>query len=108
MQFRWNVGSEYTPEQRDRGSAQMDVFRDWFEEHVMNNRSDLLSNAIMIMPFGASSPKYRDQINPYVHDQLPYEPRIANKQREPAITGTFSPFYLAPVLRLPQLVIPGE
>lgn len=78
MQFRWKVGSEYTSEQRDNGSVQMDVFRDWFEEHVMNNRSGLLSDAVMIMPFGASSPKYRDQTNPYVRARREIQVRDAD------------------------------
>ncbi|CAD6441551.1 2b413a13-dc52-4ba4-a058-9d09563205e3 [Sclerotinia trifoliorum] len=55
----------------------------------MRKRCETLTNAIMIMPFGAATPKYRDDTN-----------------KLPSIFGSFSVFYLPGVLQLPQLIIP--
>lgn len=53
-------GKEFTLEQREQGTAEQAVFREWFKSNVLDSSSDLLSNAVMIMPFGPSEPKYRD------------------------------------------------
>jgi hypothetical protein len=51
----------FTTEDRDRGLNELDVFRQWFSRNVLASESDLLSNAILIMPFGSGEPQWRDQ-----------------------------------------------
>ena len=44
----------------------MKAFRTWFEKNVMGPDKDTVTDAVMIMPFGAATPKYRDDANKYV------------------------------------------
>lgn len=57
------TGKNFTIEQREQGVAEQAVFREWFKDNVLDSSSNLLSNAVMIMPFGPSEPKYRDEPN---------------------------------------------
>lgn len=53
----------FTKEERAQGVAEMKIFRTWFYKHIMGQDSETLTDAIMIMPFGAATPKYRDDVN---------------------------------------------
>ncbi|KAL9032151.1 MAG: hypothetical protein Q9214_008088, partial [Letrouitia sp. 1 TL-2023] len=57
------IGKSVTEEERAQGWAECDVFRDWFETNVMAANSELLSDAVTIMPYGMGKPKYRDLPN---------------------------------------------
>jgi hypothetical protein len=66
--FRWVAltkhrerAKPFTAEDRDRGLDELDIFRQWFSKNVLASESDLLSNAILIMPFGSGEPQWRDQ-----------------------------------------------
>ena len=47
---------------RDRQNEQA-VFRGWFQRNIMAYDKSSLSDAIMIMPYGTSDIKYRDEPN---------------------------------------------
>ena len=66
--FRWVALTKYrerakpfTTEDRDRGLDELDVFRQWFSKNVLASESELLINAVLIMPFGSGDPQWRDQ-----------------------------------------------
>ncbi|KAM3518755.1 hypothetical protein MY4038_010009 [Beauveria bassiana] len=89
MRKRWSIAVPFTKEERAQGVAEMKIFRTWFETNIMGQHSDTVTDAIMVMPFGSASPKYRDDSN-----------------KLPSIVGSFSVFYLPAVLQLPTLIIP--
>ncbi|KAI1129070.1 putative amidase [Nemania abortiva] len=89
MRKRWSIAVPFKKEERAQGVAEMKVFRTWFENKIMGQDSDTVTNAVMIMPFGAATPKYRDDTN-----------------KLPSVVGSFSVFYLPAVLQLPTLIIP--
>jgi len=43
--------------------AEMKIFRTWFEKNIMGQDGNTVTDAIMIMPFGSATPKYRDDAN---------------------------------------------
>lgn len=61
--FNRGIGKTVTGKERAQGWAELDVFRNWFETIIMAASSELLSDAIMIMPYGMGKPKYRDSPN---------------------------------------------
>ncbi|KAI0856904.1 putative amidase [Xylaria cubensis] len=89
MRKRWSIAVPFTKEERAQGVAEMDVFRTWFKNNIMGEDRNTVTDAVMIMPFGAAAPKYRDDAN-----------------KLPNIVGSFSVFYLPAVLQLPTLIIP--
>ncbi|KAK0127335.1 hypothetical protein ONS96_006883 [Cadophora gregata f. sp. sojae] len=89
MRKRWSIAVPFTKEDRTKGVAEMKVFRTWFEKNIMGQDDDTVTDAIMIMPFGAAAPKYRDDPN-----------------KLPSVVGSFSVFYLPAVLQLPLLIVP--
>jgi hypothetical protein len=58
------VGKDVTPQEYETYLEELQVFRDWFSEHVMGPDSETLSNAILIMPYGEPDPEYRDDPSP--------------------------------------------
>ncbi|KAI1345868.1 hypothetical protein F5Y01DRAFT_322529 [Xylaria sp. FL0043] len=64
----------------------MRIFRTWFEKNIMGQDSTTVTDTVMVMPFGAAAPKYRDDPN-----------------KLPSILGSFSVFYLPAVLQLPLI-----
>ncbi|KAI1740718.1 putative amidase [Xylaria scruposa] len=87
--FRWGVGKEVTSEEYEAYLKQLEVFRDWFSEHLMGPNSESLSTAILVMPYGEPNPEYRDDPNP------------------PAGTfHTITEKFISPILHAPQLVLP--
>lgn len=56
-------GASISPEKRDKAEAELDIYRKWFNEHVMKRESDSLSDAILVMPEGKAVPQYRDDPN---------------------------------------------
>ncbi|EGX95643.1 amidase, putative [Cordyceps militaris CM01] len=89
MRKRWSIAVPFTKEERAQGVAEMKIFRTWFEANIMGQHNDTVTDAVMVMPFGSASPKYRDDAN-----------------KLPSIVGSFSVFYLPAVLQLPTLIIP--
>ncbi|VUC36601.1 unnamed protein product [Clonostachys rosea] len=89
VRFRWNIGKEVTTEEYETYLKQLEVFRDWFSQRVMGPDPDTLSNAVLIMPYGAPEPEYRDEPNPPAGTF----PTIAEK-------------FISPILHAPQLVLP--
>ncbi|KAI1366286.1 putative amidase [Xylaria arbuscula] len=89
MRKRWSIAVPFTKEDRAQGVAEMRIFRTWFEKNIMGQDNATVTDAIMIMPFGAAAPKYRDDAN-----------------KLPSIVGSFSVFYLPAVLQLPLLIVP--
>lgn len=65
MRKRWSIAVPFTKEERAQGVAEMKIFRTWFETNIMGQHSDTVTDAIMVMPFGSASPKYRDDSNKY-------------------------------------------
>jgi len=57
------VGKSVSAEEHKAQVEELKVFRKWFDKNVMTKDPDSLSDAIMIMPYGSSNPKYRDQPN---------------------------------------------
>ena len=49
-----------------KGRAELEVFRRWFDANILSSHPDTMSDAIMIMPYGMGGPKYRDAPNRYV------------------------------------------
>ncbi|KAJ3493191.1 hypothetical protein NLG97_g4888 [Lecanicillium saksenae] len=89
MRKRWGIAIPFTKKEGAQAVAKMKIFRTWFETNVMGQDSETVTDAVMIMPFGSASPKYRDESN-----------------NLPSIVGSFSVFYLPAVLQLPTLIIP--
>jgi hypothetical protein len=58
-----DIGKTVSVDDKDQSIAQLDVFRKWFNENVMSETSTLLSDAVMVMPFGNATPHYRDEPN---------------------------------------------
>jgi hypothetical protein len=58
------VGKDVSPQEYETYLEELQVFRDWFSEHVMGPDSETLSNAILIMPYGEPDPEYRDDPSP--------------------------------------------
>lgn len=87
----------------------MKIFRSWFETNIMGQHSDTVTDAVMVMPFGSASPKYRDDSNKYVLEPHPclWNMFFLTNKRLPSIVGSFSVFYLPAVLQLPTLIIPS-
>lgn len=83
------------------------VFRKWFSENVLSATADLLSDAIMIMPYGSAKPKYRDTPNEYVilSDSDFYH---LHTYRPPSGSHSLGEKFISPVLQLPQLVLPSK
>ncbi|KAF9765336.1 hypothetical protein IL306_002424 [Fusarium sp. DS 682] len=63
VRFRWGVGKDVTSQEYETYMKQLEVFRNWFSETVMGPDSKTLSDAILIMPYGAPHPEYRDEAN---------------------------------------------
>ncbi|KAK4213124.1 amidase signature domain protein [Rhypophila decipiens] len=89
MRKRWSIAVPFTKDDRAQGVAEMNVFRNWFEKNIMGPDKDTVTDAVMIMPFGSATPKYRDDAN-----------------KLPSIVGSFSVYDLPPVLQFPALVVP--
>lgn len=53
----------FTKEERQRGVEEMKIFRACFEERIMGQDSDGVTDAVMVMLFGSAQPKYRDDPN---------------------------------------------
>ncbi|KAK2603985.1 MutS protein msh4 [Conoideocrella luteorostrata] len=64
VRLRWAIGRDVTSENYETYMKQLEVFRDWFSEHVMGPDPETLSNAILVMPYGEPGPEYRDEANP--------------------------------------------
>ena len=60
------IAVPFTKEERAQGVAEMEVFRTWFQENIMGQDKDTVTDAVMVMPFGAAAPAYRDDANKYV------------------------------------------
>lgn len=58
-----SIAVPFIKEERARGVAEMEVFRTWFEKNIMGPDKDTVTDAVMVMPFGSVSPKYRDDAN---------------------------------------------
>ncbi|KAH8759977.1 amidase signature domain-containing protein [Diaporthe sp. PMI_573] len=89
VEFRWGVGKDVTPEENQQYRAELQFFRNWFDENIMSHDQDTLSDAIMIMPYGSANPKYRDKPN-----------------EAPSTSQTIGEKFISPVLQMPQLVLP--
>ncbi|TAQ84798.1 hypothetical protein B7494_g6878 [Chlorociboria aeruginascens] len=67
---RWMFGRNITAEDRAVAVKQVDVYKAWFEEHVLGPDSDTLSNAILVLPWTAGFANYRDTIKPIPNDSF--------------------------------------
>ncbi|KAK5079669.1 hypothetical protein LTR70_005984 [Exophiala xenobiotica] len=85
-----STGESVTVEEAAEHHDQLRVFREWFNSNVMGAKGDLLSDAIMILPYGGPRPKYRD---------APNEP--------PSGSNTIGEKFMSPILQAPQLVLPS-
>jgi hypothetical protein len=63
---RRGIGKTVSVEDKDQGIVQLGVFWKWFKDNVISETSTLLSDAVMIMPFGNATPHYRDEPNGWV------------------------------------------
>lgn len=59
------VGEAVSQQDFQRGRAELEVFRQWFDGNVLSSDPDTRSDAVMIMPYGMGGPKYRDAPNRY-------------------------------------------
>ncbi|KAL4936545.1 amidase signature domain-containing protein [Aspergillus oleicola] len=89
VNFRWGIGKAVTPEEYKTYREELEIFRKWFEENVFSHDPNSISEAIMIMPYGAANPKYRDSAN-----------------ESPSTSHTIGEKFISPVLQMPQLVLP--
>ena len=60
------IGEAVSQEDFQKGRAELEVFRRWFDRNVLSSDPDTMSDAIMVMPYGMGGPKYRDSSNRYV------------------------------------------
>ena len=56
-------GASISLEQREKAAAELDIYRNWFNERVMKRESDSIPDAILVMPEGKAVPQYRDDPN---------------------------------------------
>jgi hypothetical protein len=63
---RRDIGKTVSLDDKDQGIVHLEVFRKWFNHNVMSETSTLLSDAVMVLPFGHATPYYRDQSNELV------------------------------------------
>ncbi|KAL9123772.1 MAG: hypothetical protein Q9217_006833, partial [Psora testacea] len=64
VQFRWDIGSKITIEERKQAEFELATFRAWFHENVLKESPVSLSEAIIVLPAGKATPDYRDEPNP--------------------------------------------
>ncbi|KAL8793565.1 MAG: hypothetical protein Q9195_003827 [Heterodermia aff. obscurata] len=57
------IGEAVSQQEFQKGRAELEVFRQWFDEMVLSSDPVTKSDAIMIMPYGMGGPKYRDAPN---------------------------------------------
>ena len=83
-------GSNISTEDHSEGDKRLNVYREWARSNLMNRQDDMLSDAIMVIPSGSPSPKYRDDANgPFW------------------ILTILKEMTISPSLQLPQLVLPS-
>lgn len=68
-----DTGAQVTPEQKAKGLGEIEVYKKWFHENILNTDEITGSDAILILPCGSSEPKYRDLPNALV--PRPYSPK---------------------------------
>jgi hypothetical protein len=101
------TGEAVTDQEAEKYRQKFHIFGKWFSENVLGPTDDLLSDAIMIMPYGGAKPKYRDAPNEYVtlrHSDHYY----LRTTRPPSGSHTLGEKFISPVLQLPQLVLPSK
>ncbi|KAK8059413.1 amidase signature enzyme [Apiospora saccharicola] len=89
MKWKWERGSEVTKEMKETSLQEVEVYRRWFRDNVLKPTEGGGTTAIMLIPCGSSTPKYRDEPN-----------------KAPGPVGAYSWNYIASVQGLPQLVVP--
>ncbi|KAL3419102.1 glutamyl-tRNA(Gln) amidotransferase [Phlyctema vagabunda] len=88
-QFRWDVGEKVTDAEYKQYLHEQLVFRTWFNRKFLSPHGNTSPSAIMLMPYGAARPKYRDCPN------------------DPPVTYPSMNFkFISPMLEAPQIVIP--
>jgi hypothetical protein len=87
IQFLWDSGKDVSKTDLDNYTHRLTVFREWFDNHVMS--LDASSDTVMILPWTAQPPTYRDKTSGL----------------QDTITG-ITPELLAPVLQMPHLIAP--
>ncbi|KAJ5726210.1 uncharacterized protein N7483_007567 [Penicillium malachiteum] len=88
MQWKWEIGSKVSAEQKEGAIEDISVYRKWFSECIMREDTKTASDAILIMPLDTPAPDYRDTIH-----------------KQPGPVTAFSESYTASLLGLPQLVV---
>lgn len=63
-------GAEVTLEQKNQALGEVDVYRRWFHDNVMQPEDGGGSDAILLLPAGSGEPKYRDVPNSSVHRKI--------------------------------------
>ncbi|KAK0627861.1 hypothetical protein B0T14DRAFT_563629 [Immersiella caudata] len=86
-----SIAVPFTKDQRDQGVEEMKIFRSCFEKKIMGPDKDTVTDAVTVVPFDSTTPNYRYDAN-----------------KLPSIVGSFSVYYLPPVLQLPTLVVPSR
>ncbi|KAJ0123645.1 amidase [Diaporthe amygdali] len=89
MRWKWDQGVAVTLDQKNQAVGELEVYRRWFRENIMQQVEGGGSDAVLILPCGSGEPKYRDLPN-----------------AAPGVVPGFSPNYIASMQALPQLVIP--
>ncbi|KAK7981653.1 amidase domain-containing protein [Apiospora saccharicola] len=65
MKWKWENGSRVTEEMVKKSNAEVQVYRRWFQERILRSTAGGGTTAIMLIPCGSSTPKYRDEPNKY-------------------------------------------
>ncbi|KAK0511023.1 hypothetical protein JMJ35_006575 [Cladonia borealis] len=87
--WRWEIGSDITPEQRKDAMQRMEVYKEWVLQKVLHVDDQ---TALVVLPIKDAEPNYRD-----------IDPGPAFAQ------DVWDPLWLSPVLEAPEISVPvGE
>lgn len=88
------LGQQTTLEERNQGLKEIEVFRDWVDQHLLPLSPEGQPEAIVVVPLGRAGANYRDIVPP--------------PDQGKAAPTSYSPIWFASILGLPQLVVPSE
>ncbi|KAI2616845.1 amidase signature enzyme [Hypoxylon sp. NC1633] len=89
QQWKWDLGSRVTLEERAQGLSECQVYKKWIEQFVLTMDSERNSDAVILLPLGNAKPEYRDV-----------------ESGPPRVVKSFEPKYFGSILGLPQIVTP--
>ncbi|KAF2110372.1 amidase signature domain-containing protein [Lophiotrema nucula] len=85
-QWRWDVGSEISQEQRDDAKKRTEVYKSWVMDNILEVDRE---TTLVVLPIQDAEPNYRD-----VDPEMPFAQDV------------WDPLWLSPVLGAPEISVP--